>query len=54
MSFYKNSEGDVAKLMRAGSLYVVMLRFSNKFFDTETAAGDFLKARGFYKGGANE
>ena len=51
MSFYKNSEGVTAKLMRAGSLYVVMLRFSNKFFYTEAAAGDFLKARGFYERG---
>jgi hypothetical protein len=51
MSFYYNSSGVAAKLMRAGSKYVVMLRFGNKFFDTETAAGDFLKARGFYKRG---
>lgn len=50
MSFYYNSSGVAAKLMRAGSRYVVMLRFSNKFFDTEAAAGDFLKARGFYRG----
>lgn len=50
MSFYFNSAGCAAKLMRTGSMYVVMLRFGNKFFDTETAAGDFLKARGFYRG----
>lgn len=49
MSFYYNYSGGVAKVMRAGSMYVVMLRFSNKFFNTEAAAGDFLKARGFYK-----
>ena len=50
MSFYYNYSGSVAKLMRAGSRYVVMLSFCNKFFNTEAAAGDFLKARGFYRG----
>ena len=50
MSFYYNYSGSVAKLMRVGSRYVVMLRFNNKFFNTEAAAGDFLKARGFYRG----
>ena len=50
MRYYYNSAGSAAKLMRTGSRYVVMLRFNNKFFDTETAAGDFLKARGFYRG----
>jgi hypothetical protein len=51
MSFYKNSEGDVAKLMRAGSRYVVMFQYENRFFPDVVAAGDFLKARGFYKRG---
>ena len=51
MSFYFNSAGCAAKLIRAGSMYVVMLRFCNKFFDTETAAGDFLRNNGFYKRG---
>lgn len=51
MSFYYNSSGVAAKLMLAGSRYVVMLRFNNKFFDTDAAAGAFLRSNGFYKRG---
>lgn len=49
MSFYKNAAGVTAKLMRVGSRYVVMFQFENRFFCDDRAAGDFLKARGFYK-----
>ena len=50
MSFYKNSEGSVAKLMRVGSRYVVMFQFENRFFCDDRDAVDFLKARGFFRG----
>lgn len=50
MSFYKNSEGGVAKLMRGAACIIVMTEYRTLFFDTEAAAGDFLKARGFYRG----
>lgn len=50
MSFYYNYSGSVAKLMRVGSMYVVMFQFENRFFCDDRAAGDFLKARGFFRG----
>ena len=50
MSFYKNSEGSVAKLMRGGARVVVMMEYKTLFFPDIVAAGDFLKARGFFRG----
>lgn len=50
MSFYKNAAGVTAKLMRVGSRYVVMFQYENRFFPDVVAAGDFLKARGFFRG----
>lgn len=50
MSFYKNSEGDVAKLMRGAARVVVMMEYKTLFFPDIVAAVDFLKARGFYRG----
>lgn len=48
MSFYKNSEGGVAKLMRGAACVIVMTEYRTLFFNTEAAAGDFLKARGYF------
>lgn len=50
MSFYYNYSGGVAKLMRAGSRYVVMFQYENRFFCDDRDAVDFLKARGFFGG----
>ena len=50
MKYYYNSAGSAAKLMRAGARVVVMFNYMTKFFDNELAAGDFLAARGFFKG----
>jgi hypothetical protein len=51
MSFYKNAAGVTAKLMRGAACVIVMTEYRTLFFNTEAAAGDFLKARGFYKRG---
>ena len=51
MSFYKNSEGSVAKLMRGAACVIVMTEYKTLFFNTEAAAGDFLRNNGFYKRG---
>lgn len=51
MSYYKNAAGVTAKLMRGGARVVVMMEYRTLFFPDIVAAGDFLKARGFYKRG---
>lgn len=51
MKYYHNYAGDSAKLMRAGARVVVMFNYMTKFFNTETAAGAFLRSNGFYKRG---
>ena len=48
MRYYYNSAGSAAKLMRTGCRFVVMAGFRTFFFDTETAACEFLAARGFF------
>lgn len=48
MKYYHNYAGDSAKLMRAGARFVVMAGFRTFFFNTETAADNFLAARGFF------
>ena len=51
MSYYINSSGAVLKLLQTPSKIIVMCGFRTLFFDTNTDAGDFIRARGFYKRG---
>ena len=47
MSFYRNSSGAVAKLLRTGSGVVVMFAWCTRFFPSEGAAIRFLTLQGF-------
>lgn len=48
MSYYKNSVGKVAKVLRSWGRVVVMLEYKTMFFDDLNAARSFLVERGYY------
>ena len=49
MSYYKNSVGKVAKVLRSWGRVVVMTEYKTKFFNTAYDADQYLKTNGFYK-----
>lgn len=51
MTYYKTSSGAVAKVLRSPGKIIVMFGFRTMFFDTDAAAGAFLRSNRFYKRG---
>jgi len=51
MTYYKTSSGAVAKVLRSQTKTIVMFGYRTLFFNTDAAAGAFLRSNGFYKRG---
>ena len=50
MSYYKNSVGNVAKVLRSWGRVVVMTGYKTLFFDDMASANSYLLNMGFYRG----
>ena len=50
MSFYKNSVGNVAKVLNSCGRVIVMTGYRTLFFDSMTDANSYLLGLGFYRG----
>ena len=51
MIYYRSISGAVAKVLRSQTKTIIMFGYRTLFFDTDAAAGAFLRSNGFYKRG---